>query len=43
MHANLSVVFTLSRQINKQNYAKTSNFLWEGNKVFVECQAQKEG
>jgi len=29
-----SVVFALSRQINKQKYAKTINLLCEGNKVF---------
>jgi len=36
-----SVVFALSRQINKQKYAKTINLLCEGNKVFVKCQAQR--
>jgi len=30
-----SVVFALNRQINKQKYAKTINFLCAGNKVFV--------
>ena len=35
-----SVVFALSRQINKQKYAKTFNFLCAGNKEFVKYQAQ---
>jgi len=30
-----AVVFALSRQINKQKYAKTINPLCAGNKVFV--------
>ena len=38
-----SVVFALSRQINKQEYAKTINPLCAGNKVFVKCQAQGRG
>jgi len=29
-----SVVFALSRQINKQKYAQTSNLLCASNKVF---------
>jgi len=33
-----SVVFALSRQINKQKYAKTSNLLCEGNKNFLNIQ-----
>jgi len=37
-----SVVFALSRQINKQKYAKTINLLCAGNKVFVKYQAQGE-
>jgi len=40
MHIH-SVVFALSRQINKQMYAKTINTLCAGNKVFVEFQAQR--
>jgi len=28
-----SVVFALSRQINKQKYAKTINFVFAGNKI----------
>jgi len=35
-----SVVFALSRQINKQKHAKTINLLCAGNKVFVRYQAQ---
>jgi len=35
-----SVVFALSRQINKQKHAKTINLLCAGNKVFVKYQAQ---
>jgi len=35
-----SVVFVLSRQINKKRYAKTINFLRAGNTVFVKYQAQ---
>jgi len=35
-----SVVFAISRQINKQNYAKTINLLCAGNKVFVKYQVQ---
>jgi len=35
-----SVVFASSRQINKQKYAKTINFLCAVNKVFVKYQAQ---
>ena len=38
-----SVVFVLGRQINKQTYAKTINFLCAGNKVVVKYQAQGEG
>jgi len=41
-----SVVFALSRQINHQKYAKTTNFLYllcAGNKVFVKYQAQVGG
>jgi len=40
-----SVVFALSRQINKQKYAKTINLVYllcAGNKVFVIYQAQGE-
>jgi len=36
-----SVVFTLSRHINKKKYAKTINLLCAGNKDFVKCQAQR--
>jgi len=32
--------FAISRQINKQKYAKTVNLLCAGNKVFVKYQAQ---
>jgi len=35
-----SVVFALSRQLNKQKHAKTINLLCAGNKVFVKYQAQ---
>jgi len=35
-----SVVLALSRQINKQKYAKTINLLSEDNIVFEEYQAQ---
>ena len=35
-----SVMFALSRQINKKKYAKTSNLLYAGNKVFLKYQAQ---
>ena len=35
-----SMVFALSRQINKQKYAKTVNLLCAGNNVFVKYQAQ---
>jgi len=35
-----SVVFALSRQINKQKYAKTINLLCAGNKFFVKYQPQ---
>jgi len=35
-----SVVFALSRQINKQKYEKTISLLCAGNKAFVKCQAQ---
>jgi len=38
-----SVVFALSRQINKQKYAKKFNILCAGNKVFVKYQAQGGG
>jgi len=40
-----SVVFALSRQINKQKvtYAQTINLLCAGNKVFVKYQAQEGG
>jgi len=34
------VVFALSRQINKQKYAKTINLICKGNKLFVKYQAQ---
>jgi len=37
------VVFSLSRQINKQMYAKTINPLCASNKVFVIYQTQKGG
>ena len=35
-----SMVFAISRQINKQKYAKTVNLVYAGNKVFVKYQAQ---
>jgi len=35
-----SVVFALSRQINKQIYAKTINLFCAGNKIFVTYQTQ---
>jgi len=35
-----SVAFAISRQINRQNNAKTNNLLCAGNKVFVKNQAQ---
>jgi len=35
-----SLVFALSRQINKQKYAKTINLLCAGNKVFEKHLAQ---
>jgi len=35
-----SVVFALSRQINKQKYAKTFNFVCAGNTDFVKYQAE---
>jgi len=35
-----SVVFALSRQINKQKYAKTINILCAGNNIFVTYQTQ---
>ena len=35
-----SVVFALSRQINKLKYTKTINFLFAGNKLFVTYQTQ---
>ena len=38
-----SLFFALSRQINKQKYAKTMNLLCEDNKVFVKYQAQGKG
>jgi len=38
-----AVVFALSRQINKQKYAKTINPLCAGNKVFVKYWAQGGG
>jgi len=37
------VVFALSRQINKQKYAKTINFLCAGNKVFVNIKLKGGG
>jgi len=42
MHIH-SVVFAISRQINKQKYAKTLNLLCAGNKVFVKYQVQGGG
>ena len=38
-----SVVFAFSRQINKQNYAKTINLPCAANKVFAKYQAQVGG
>jgi len=38
-----SVVFALSRQINKEKYAKTVNLLCLSNNVFVKYQAQGGG
>ena len=38
-----AVVFALSRQINKQKYAKTINPLCAGNKAFVKYQDQGRG
>jgi len=35
-----AMVFALSRQTNKQKYAKTVDLLCAGNKVFVKYQAQ---
>jgi len=35
-----SMEFAISRQINKQKYAKTVNLLSAGNKVFVKYQDQ---
>jgi len=35
-----TLLFALSRQINKQKYAKTINLLCAGNEVFVKCQDQ---
>ena len=35
-----SVVFALSRQINKQNVCENNNLLCAGNKIFVKYQAQ---
>jgi len=35
-----SMVFALSRQINKQKYAKTVNLLCAGNELFVKYQAE---
>jgi len=35
-----SVLFALSRQINKQKYEKTINLFCASNKVFVKYQAQ---
>jgi len=37
-----SMLFALSRQINKQNYEKTINLVCAGNKVFVKYQPQEE-
>jgi len=36
-----SMVFTLSRQINKQKVRENNNLLREGNTVFVKYQAQR--
>ena len=38
-----SIVFALSRQSNKQRYAKTINLLCAGNKIFVFYQTQGGG
>jgi len=38
-----SMVFPISRQINKKKYAKTVNLICAGNKVFVKYQAQGGG
>jgi len=38
-----TLLFALSRQINKQKYAKTSNHFCAGNKVFVKYQAKGGG
>jgi len=38
-----TLLFALSRQINKQKYAKTINLLCADNKVFVKYQAQGRG
>jgi len=38
-----SMVFAISRQINKEKYAKTVNLVYVGNKVFVKYQAQRGG
>jgi len=38
-----AVVFALSRQINKQKYAKTINSLCAGKKAFVKYQGQGGG
>ena len=38
-----SMVFALSRQINKQKYVKIVNLICAGNKVFVKYQAQGGG
>jgi len=38
-----SVVFALSRQTNKQKYAKAINLLYAGDKVFAKYQAQGVG
>jgi len=35
-----SLAFALSRQINKQKYAKTINLLCAGNKLLVKYQTQ---
>ena len=39
MHIH-TLLFALSRQINKQKYAKILNLLCAGNKVFAKYQAQ---
>jgi len=38
-----SVLFALSRQINKQKVRERFNFLYAGNKDFVKYQAQGGG